>query len=126
MADTLARDFIMDRMRDIGAVISRTRFDLSDEKATQAQIANVLDAAGIAFVREERLSISDRPDFMLLGIAMEVKLRASKMEIWRQLCRYARHDRVTGVMLVSNTAMPLPPAIEGKPAAVINLGKAWL
>ena len=42
-----------------------------------------------------RLTDADIVDFMVGGIAIEIKLRgAKKKDVYRQLCRYARHDRV--------------------------------
>jgi hypothetical protein len=107
--------------------IGRARIDLSDEKAAQRQIAEVLTGRGIAFEREVALSPGDRPDFLLPdGLVIEVKLRARKMEIWRQLGRYAAHERVRALLLVSNTAMGLPEMIEGKPLKLLSLGRSWL
>lgn len=112
----------------IAATLLATRVDLSDEKAAQAQIAEALTAAGLAFEREARLSPRDRPDFLfpVPGLVLEVKLRARKMDIWRQLARYAEHERVRAIILASNTAMTLPPEIVGKPLAFVSLGRAWL
>jgi len=116
------------RPNAIAAIIRGVRIDLSDEKASQAQIADALTAAGVEFEREVRLSPGDRPDFLIpaTGLTIEVKLRAPKMEIWRQLQRYAKHDRVRAIILVSNTAMTLPESVEGVPLFFVSLGRAWL
>ncbi|MDP3417903.1 hypothetical protein [Falsiroseomonas sp.] len=108
--------------------IAKARIDLSDEKEAQRQIGEALTSAGIEFRREVPLSRRDRPDFFLdaAGLAIEVKLRAGKMDIWRQLSRYAEHDRVLALMLVSNTSVALPSEIAGKPLYFISLGRAWL
>lgn len=118
----------MDDVAPIAAAIRRHRIDISNEKEAQRQIAQALDSAGLAAKREMRLSDRDRPDFFLplFGLAIEVKLRGRKIDIWRQLVRYASHDRVHGLMLVSNTAMALPPDIDGKPLWFVSLGQAWL
>lgn len=86
----------------VAQILSRHRFDLSDEKVTQAQIADALIAGGVEHRREVRLSQHDRPDFLLpaSGLAIEVKLRAGRMDIWRQLVRYAAHEAVRGLMLI--------------------------
>lgn len=87
----------------------------------------LLQRAGIEFIREPRLSARDIPDFMIGGIALEVKLKgARKKDVFRQLCRYAEHENVTAVVLVSNITMGLPPEINGKSIYFIALGKAWL
>lgn len=112
----------------VAQILSRHRFDLSDEKVTQGQIAEALLAGGIEHRREVRLSQHDRPDFLLSdsGLAIEVKLRAGRMDIWRQLVRYAAHEAVRGLMLVSNTAMTLPAETAGKPLFLVSLGRSWL
>jgi hypothetical protein len=116
----------MSSFATIAALIRQHRFPLNDEKATQAALAEVLAGAGIAFEREVRLSPGDIPDFMLPGgIVIEVKLRCPRRQVIRQLERYAKHERVTGFILVSNTAMSLPD-IDGKPVQFVSLGQGWL
>jgi len=51
------------------ALLRRVRLDLSSEKRLQAQIAQQLQHAGIAFEREKALSAQDRPDFLLTRCA---------------------------------------------------------
>jgi len=114
--------------RTLGAV----RLSLTDEKETQAEIASVLSANQIDYVREFRLSPSDIADFYLPdgvggGAVIEVKLNYQRpREVVRQLERYAAHDDVHAVFLVSNKAMALPAAMHGKPFHFISLGRAWL
>lgn len=103
------------------------KLDLSAEKRTQDDIARVLTAAGIEFEREVRLSSADIVDFMVGGIALEVKLRgANKKAVYRQLRRYALHPAVKSILLASNTSMGLPAQIEGKDTYFAKLGEAWL
>lgn len=113
----------------VARVVLRTRFNLSDEKATQQEMAEVLSAVGICFEREKHLGPGDIPDFMVSGgLAIEIKLKrsVSKMEIYRQLRRYALHQEVLGLLLITNVSMGLPPTIEGKPAYYASMGRAWL
>jgi hypothetical protein len=104
------------------------RLDLSDEKRTQSQLAEVLTGAGIAFEREKRLSAGDIVDFLVGGgVALEVKLKGQrKMEIFRQLQRYAAHESVTALVLVTIVAMGLPVEIGGKPAYYATLSRSWM
>ncbi len=116
-------------VRSVIATISRHRIDLSTEKAAQAQIETIFTGAGLPFEREVSLSKEDRPDFFMktVGLAIEVKMKgAQKMAIYRQLQRYAAHDEVHGLLLVSNLAMGLPMEIGGKPAWYASLGRAWI
>jgi hypothetical protein len=113
--------------QEIVRVLGALRVELSHEKSTQAQIADGLTQAGIAFEREHRLSDRDVVDFLIGGTAVEVKLRRARpAEIFKQLRRYARHDRVSALVLATNRPMGLPGAIEGKPAYYVSLGRAWL
>lgn len=108
--------------------IKRARVDLSDEKRTQRDIAEVLEAHQIPHEREVKLSKKDIVDFMVGTVAVEVKLKTgtSKMDIYRQLQRYAESPKVSALILVTNLSMGLPETINGKPAYFISLGRAWL
>lgn len=107
--------------------LGATKVDLSDEKRAQAMIAEALTGL-VPFTREHRLSAADVPDFFADGIVVEVKLKKNtrKMQVYRQLERYAAHEAVRALVLVTNLAMGLPRAINGKPAYYISLGRAWL
>jgi hypothetical protein len=108
-------------------LIRGAKIDLSNEKRAQADMEQLLTRAGIPFDREVRLSESDIVDFMVDGIGIELKLRgARKKDVYRQLCRYARHPRVVALLLASNLSMGLPAQIEGKDAYFVKLGEAWL
>ena len=107
--------------------IRATRLDLSDEKRAQRMLAESFEAAGLPFQRELRLAPGDIVDFLVDGIAVELKLRGTpKVAIYRQLRRYATYARVEAIVLASNLAMGLPAEIEGKPAYLVSLGRAWL
>lgn len=108
-------------------IFHRHRIDLTDEKRAQADIEQAFIAAGVEFQREHRLSQADIVDFLVNGnIAVEVKIGGSRMAIYRQLERYAAHDAVTDLLLVSNVPITLPKTINGKGTAVAQLGAAWI
>ena len=108
-------------------LIRSARIDLSSEKRAQADIAVILERAGIAFQREVRLSAEDIVDFMSDGVALEVKLKgARKKGVYRQLCRYAKHPSVQSIVLASSESMGLPKQIDGKDAYFLKLGEGWL
>lgn len=118
---------ITDGVSRLSAALADRRLDLSNEKATQREIGEALQSAGIDFQREHRLAPGDIVDFFLPdGIALEVKLRYSRREIERQIRRYAKHDTVCALVLATATAIHLPADIDGKPVHVISLGQAWL
>ena len=109
-------------------LIQSGRCDLSTEKRLQADIEDLLTKASIEFTREARLSDQDIPDFLVRGgVAIECKMRgAKKMDIYRQLCRYAEHESVTAIILASNIAMGLPSHLNGKPLVQASLSRGWL
>ena len=114
-------------IRTLIDLLRSARLDLSNEKRAQADVEVVLMRSGISFEREVRLTDADIVDFMVGGIAIEIKLRgAKKKEVYRQLCRYARHERVESLLLASNMSMGLPAVIDGKDAYFVKLGEAWL
>lgn len=103
------------------------RFSLTNEKAAQAEIADHLTECGIAFTREHRLDDKNIIDFLIGGhIGVEVKLRYPRLQIRRQLARYAAFDAIHVLILASNTALALPASINGKALINVSLGKAWL
>lgn len=110
-------------------VIQRYRIELSSEKRTQEQIEEALIKEGLKFEREPKLSPSDIPDFLMTetGLAIEVKIKgARKRSVLRQLERYASHERVRGLLLVTNLSMGLPASISAKPAWYASLGRGWI
>lgn len=102
------------------------RFDLDNEKVTQMTIAAVLGANKIKFRKEYHLDEKNIPDFMIDGLCVEVKIKGSKVAIYKQLVRYAEFDEVKQIVLITSKAVRLPLVINNKPAQVIKMGLAWL
>jgi hypothetical protein len=74
-----------------------------------------------------KLSDEDRIDFMVLDcIGVEVKTKGSRMDIYRQLERYSKHDSVAGIILVTSKKFGNITNIGPKPICTLELGKAWL
>jgi hypothetical protein len=81
----------------------------------------------VTWSREARLGPGEVPDFMVDRIAVEVKMNSAQPRaVVRQLERYARHQAVGSLILLSNRAIALPRTLEGKPVYNVSLGKAWL
>lgn len=106
--------------------VESNRCPLNDEKKTQVQLESIFQEAGHPVTREHHLSEKDIPDFMIAGVAVEVKIKGQRMAIYRQLERYAAHDDVQGIVLVTSVCMSLPSTICGKPARVASLSRGWL
>jgi hypothetical protein len=130
MDDVVSPQLVERGLARLAQFVSTLRLDLSMEKRAQESLEQALEAAGFEFQREAILSKRDIPDFMVkvdgAEIALELKTRAQRKAIYRQLERYAEHERVCGVLLMTGTAMGLPSLINGKPARVASLGAGWL
>jgi hypothetical protein len=117
-------------MSGVAAQLQQQRFVTVQEKRTQMDVEQYLISNGFQFEREVHLSDRDIPDFLinthLGGIVLEVKTKYSRKAIYRQLERYAEHQKVDGLILLSGTSMGLPRDINGKPAIVVSLGEGWL
>ncbi len=119
-------------------IFARYRLPLSDEKALQAAIGEVLGMEHVPFVREVRLDGEgkDIVDFMagpgaLLqplepACAIEVKIGGSRRAIYRQIERYCAHAQVAEIVLATNVPMSLPFEVLGKRTAVAHLSRGWL
>lgn len=110
--------------------LSSLRLDAAQEKRAQLQLDEALEKAGWSYEREHRLSSRDIVDFFVdvdgQKVALELKTRAQRKRIYRQVERYAQHETVAAVILLTGTAMQLPETINHKPAYVVSLGAGWL
>jgi hypothetical protein len=122
----------MAALTSLALALEQIRFAGEDELELQLKIQKVLEglvAEGqlASFKREVRLTAQDRPDFMVCGsIAIEVKTQGSLNAVLRQLQRYAQHERVSSILLVTNKARlsQVPKMLSGKPVAVAVL-RGW-
>jgi len=111
----------MDEQRIIDA-LGQWHLVCVDEYTMHDGLAQILTDLGIAFAAEKRLSARDRIDFYLpesqLGI--ECKISGSVTGVTRQLRRYAGHDRIAALLLVTNRRRlrGVPPVLNGKSVAV--------
>lgn len=115
-----APDVTPARLRE---VLGSYRYTHTNERDLQDGIAQVLALRGIRFEREVRLSDEDRPDFMIGGIAVEVKVDGSLSAVTRQVHRYAQQKAVRAVLVVTSLSRlgNLPATVNGKPVAVLAL-----
>ena len=79
------------------------RFAVMNEAELQWAIGKLLTEARVAFIREFSLGRRDRVDFFLTanGIAVECKCKGGYTEVVRQLHRYAEHEVVKEIVLVT-------------------------
>ncbi|MFY0545474.1 hypothetical protein [Brevibacillus sp. H7] len=121
---------VMKSMYNLATMLQLQRFSTAQEKLTQMEVERFLTSEGIRFEREKHLSDRDIPDFLIQtqfgNVVLEVKTRCARKAIYRQLERYAGHQVVNGLILLTGTSMGLPPEINGKPSIVASLGAGWL
>lgn len=111
------------------SILNNKRFPLHNEKSLQAAIEMELlrNLPDWMVTREYMLDKNNTIDFLIHGdYGIEVKIKASKMAIYRQCERYCQFDKINSLFLVTNTSMGFPKEINGKDCYIINLGKAWL
>lgn len=108
---------------DVFLALSTCVFRVSTEGDLQDSIARVLTGCGIDFDREVRLNSADVIDFVVGTTGIEVKIKGSLPALTRQLHRYAQHDRIQSLVVVTNRARlrSVPDVLNGKPVAVYSL-----
>lgn len=112
----------------IADVLRGVRFSYSSEDQLQRGIASAFNRAGLVFRREVKLSDADRIDFLVGSTGVEVKVTGSVDNVTRQLARYAAHDSVRELVLVTTVARhdTIPRVIAGVSVRVAFVrGAAW-
>ncbi len=110
----------------IARLFGQDRIVLRDEFSLHDALAARLTKAGIEFHREVRMGLHKRPDFVICGIAVELKIGGGAMAILRQLKRYADTPEINGVVLVTTRPVNLPETLGGKPLRGVNLWRNLL
>ncbi|MFL6314772.1 MAG: hypothetical protein ACJ71W_21920 [Terriglobales bacterium] len=113
---------------DLHTLLSGYQLSSPDESTLQLAIAHCLDLHRVTYEREVRLNADDRPDFMVGDVAIEVKVGGSASAVLRQLHRYAQHDCVKEILLVSTLVnhIGLTESFNGKPVIAFFVGRSFL
>lgn len=106
---------------EVLAALRGHRFLYTSESELQEGIHHLLEQGGLNAVREVRLSDRDRIDLLVDRIGIEVKVAGSQTHPWDQLKRYAGHDQIEVLILVTNRVYRLPDEVGGKPLYVVSL-----
>lgn len=112
------------RVRHLLGRIGSVRYSFSSESELQQGIELVLKKNKIEALREHRLSPKDKVDFWAWGgIGIEVKIDGSLSALTRQLHRYAQHEDVQALILVTSRSRleNLPAYLNSKPLYTLNL-----
>jgi hypothetical protein len=106
----------------ISAMLKGYRFHWATETELQDGIQRVLEQHEVDHIREHPLGDAGRVDFFIAGLAMEVKLRVPQSAVLRQLHRYAAHEDVSSILLVTcSMRHSVPPTLNGKPVSICRL-----
>lgn len=93
----------------------------ADERQLADNFEQLLRADGVDYVREYALDAHDRLDFLIHeSVGVEIKTAGSYNTVLRQLGRYAQHERVEVLLLVTTRSnhQKMPTALGGKPLIV--------
>lgn len=109
--------------RLVAGFLRQARYRMGAEALLHDDVERHLKAGAIPYEREHRLGPGERLDFLIANrVAVELKIRAQRKAIYRQLERYAQHDIVYGLVLVTASALGMPKEINRKPVYVVQLG----
>lgn len=109
------------------ALFKKYHFALNNEETLKQQMAEAMALAGIKYAKEYILDAKNRIDFMVEGsIGVEVKIKGSAKDIYKQCERYCAFDEVSSLVLVTSKTIGFPSSINGKPAYLVRLGNSWL
>lgn len=110
-------------------VLSQAQMQFISEADLQAQLLQVLEADGIPAKREVVLSDGNsRIDLLAGPVGIEVKTNGSRVDVIRQLTRYAHCDEVDQLILVTTRTRhhKLPPTVADVPLQLVSLVGASL
>lgn len=115
---------------DITEALRGFRLRFGTEAILQSDVWEALRASNIGASPEFRLCAADRVDFFVDGarIGIECKVDGGLPAVTQQLLRYAAHDAVDGLILVTrrNTHCALPATLNEKPLRVVYVGGSSL
>jgi hypothetical protein len=97
------------------------RFNYTSERDLQDGIEQALQEAEVSYEREAPLGLG-RIDFLVGDVGIEVKIDGGDRAVLRQLQRYANHEEISELLLVTSRVRHQPPElIEGKPCRTLSL-----
>lgn len=118
----------MDKAQLIVETLLAHHFHHANEQELQEGIWEVLVEAGLDPEREVHLTAQSRIDFMVGRIGIEVKVDGSLSALIRQAMRYAKHDRIDELVIVTTLARhrAMPSELNKKHVIVAYLGAGAL
>lgn len=114
--------------KDIAASLKSLRLNVVGlESHIHDAIAQVFDSKHWRYEHEAKIGPRCRVDFLLYGVAVEVKKhKPNSGPVIHQLRRYAACEPVSAIVLVvERNIFSLPTIINGKPVHLISLSANW-
>ena len=107
----------VDRLECLSTTIQEANIRTARESEMQTDVQEVLESLFEDVSREHRFDGRDRVDFFVDGIAIECKVNGTWTKVFEQLQRYASHDEVKSVVLITSRRKSIPPVdrVGGKP-----------
>lgn len=103
----------------IVGMLRQYKIPTANELDMQDMVGRILKHHGVEYSREHVLSARDRVDFLCGGVAVECKVAGSPADVLVQLQRYAEHESVSELVLVtSRWDHAFEATVNGKPLAV--------
>ena len=88
-------------------------------------VAQALEKAEIPFTHEAYLEKGARIDFLAGTIGIEVKKRAARATIMKQIGRYLDSASVSCLIVATRHGVDLPAKLHGKPVYTVCLSRNW-
>lgn len=118
----------MKQIVNLRSIIETLRIsNIPEEYDLQRIIAEALEQAHVAYIKEYKLGPRNRIDFFVDGIGIEIKKgKPNRVAVQNQLYRYADFDEIHGIILVvERNVVGIPSEINLKPCYVIGLNRLW-
>lgn len=94
-----------------------------EEAVLQDSVARVLRTSGIAFDEQVVLGPGERIDFLCGAVGVELKTKGGMAPLIRQLARYAAHERIEALVVISTLRRlgAVPPSVGAKPVFTLTV-----
>lgn len=98
----------------------------TDEYSLHTLAMQALQGAGLKAEHEVLVAPRSRVDILSDGIGIEIKRgRPNKTSLLRQLERYAKSDKILGMLVICEHGLLLPEQVADKPVKVLSLNRLW-
>lgn len=103
------------------------RFDITNEKRLQIEIADQFDRHGIVYTKEYPLK-KGIIDFYIpdIKVGIEIKIKGRALDIFHQLDNYAECNDIHSFVLITSKPLTMPEKLNKKTLSIINISTAWL